>query len=1110
MCTLLLFLFFFTTTAQESNENLHDVLGYGFDIRNVDALNWVNSSKGKKLISTTSSTAIINDKTEVTHHFVTNPYEFEKKVLRSDRVSSPFQAQKSTAFHQVWNKEDHHNVLVVYTEKRLPLTSKHLENVTTKSLDSALVEDFRRVGRDITPEGFINRYGTHYAQKVVYGGVFLKRNLISNDDFIYSPYDSDEFTQRVIEDITASNAHQTDVDPYINSGKSNSFTIGGNVNASSYVEWIPSVQAQTAPIDVTLQTYSHLFRSLNIPDLADKDINIKLIDSVTEIATKKAQMSTQRNQENDFFKKYSLRFQQSLTSLIKKRSGSQSDNEVAYTGDLFFGGFSKDEAILKTEPLIDIGGIRLETLITDERVNLNKNIEFIVSPADIKEGYVSIWDDTKKLVKSKERTRLRVSGPEEAKTRFREALVRNVSKNVEITTIDGDLYEVGYTLALIKEKKILENNVQSYNSAMQTQLVSAAATGDIELLETLFENNNYRRIQGLIKSVITTKQSPEILNLILDNGVEPKVEDLDLLFEKDFYDEKKILTLLERKAPFKNNMIYKAVAFKSDNIIYALLREGAEPRNNDLAFALKKQHYPTIKALMSVEFEAFEASENELLLAVENNDEDLAKKFIALGATADSYILEKALNQNNDDLYNVIVPITEASNESLVVAAKADNTDLFKYFVDKNARVNDNRSIEIATDNNNIQILDLALKNGGEPTNALSYAIKKENDPAIRITLENKAQPDEVFTYAAQREDAQLFNDALLLFGGTPTVALNAAIKETQVLFAQSIIKNKRADIDLNDVISLAVSTENLEMIKLLVENDASPSQGITEAVRIENEPITSYLISQGAETLDPSLIQEAVKKQNLSLSKILIEQGNSDVNKAIVDASNTGNLEITQYLLEKGASTNKALDAAMETKNEDIILLLLEKNTDSLKPEFLYSASRKGNLKVARKLLENGLNPTGAIEDALRYKQIEILKILIEFGGIPAQEQLNTAIKYNVIEALPMLLEQDSINVNAPFEDDSYAIHAVFKTLDKNDQEMVTILVDNGGNLNIQNKAGYTVLHQLASQQAEVLPLLEYLLERGADSSIRDKTGNLASDYATDKKIKSVLKKNR
>lgn len=1094
--------------GQEQQILSNDVLGHGFDVRYVDALDWGSSSKGRTLFKGGSSTVTIAGTTPENYHFVTTPYEFEKEVLRSDSISSPFSANNSRAHYKGFGDNSNQDILLVYTEKRVPLIKKNLKSERTLTLDSAMVEDFRRLGRDITAAGFVSRYGTHYAQEVIYGGVFLKRNSITNDDFIYSPYDKETFKKKVVEDIIASHTDLNDTDPFINSGKSNNFTIGGDTDLKWFTDWEGSVSQKSVPIEVSLQTFSKLFSNVQIPDIEDKSYKIKLLDSIIEKATRDAQRLVNRPEESTFYKKFSLRFKQKLTSLVKKSAGTESGDTDAYTGDLFFGGFSKDEAILKTAPFIERGGIRLETLITDEKVTLNKQLIITAKPEDFERGYVSVWDDTKKLVKSSDRKRLRVSGPEEAKTAYKEALTKDVLKNVEITTIDGDIYEVEYILSLEKEKQLLENNIQDFNSALQTEIIAAANVGNLETLKSLFADNANRRIPGLVASIINSKRSNEMLNFVLDNKVLPTVEDLELLFLRENYDEEKILILLERGTPFKNNMIYKAVAYKSDKIIYALLREGAIPRNNDLSLALDNYHYPTVKALMSVDFEAFNAGKNELLLATENNDASLAQKFVTLGATADSYILERALLKENETLKNVIVPVTEANNATLEVIASFDNTDLFKYFVNKNASVTNNKSAELATDNNNIEILDLALKNGGEATEALAYAIKVENDSAIDVSLKNKAKPDILFSYAVKKQDAQMFNDALTIYGGTPSVALKEAITQNNVSFAESVIQNKRAEINTSESVSLAVSKENLDMVKLLVANDANPTEGIKEAVNVGNESITDYLVGQGAETLNPELIQNAVKNENLAIAKILVEKGKSDVNNAIVDASETGNTEITKYLLDKGAKTEDALLSAMETINESVILLLLDKNKAPLNPTFLLSAARKGNLKVMQRLLQEGMNPTPAIENAIRYKKYDILKLLLDQGGVPTQNQLKTALEYNFTSGIGLLIEQPPINLNTPFNNGKYPLHLIASEIQEDFKKILSMFIRKGVNLNAQDTEGSTVLHLLAQQNKNSLTLITELLSAGADPTIKDYKGKTPIDKCVDREVKSVLKK--
>ncbi|MFT5862606.1 MAG: ankyrin repeat protein, partial [Flavobacteriales bacterium] len=850
----------------------NDVLGHGFDIRYADPMSWGASSKGRALITGIPSTSTIQSTSPATYHFITNPYEFEHEILRSDSLQRPFLSINSAAYFKPLKQDGSDKLLFVYSKKKMTTSKASLQNGSLKKLDSALISDFSRLGRDITPEGFVHRYGTHFASAVTYGGLFLRRNLYFVDDYIYSPYTKEEFKQNLIEDMNAFYSREEDTDTHINTKIGDDFTVGGNTSADWHTQWEKTVQNRSHPIDVTLQRYSDLLKTVSIPGLEEKAVKVKILDSIISLYEGRVKDSLQRQLDPVFYKKYSLRFKQKLTKIVKTSMGRDTDDPNDYTGDIFFGGFSKDDAILKQLPLVEYGGIRLETLITDEEIQIDRNVIVTIKPEDLNRGYVSVWDDTKKLFKSKDRKTLRVSGSTEAKTVYKDALLRLVEKEVELETVDKDIYTVTYTLELLKDKGYIENTTTTYNYVLDTELVAAAAIGDIEKLSELFNRNGDRNSSGIIKAILVNKQSAAVLNFVLDQGVIATTEDLDIAFELEYYDAKKILILLERGAVPKNNMIFKAVAYKDANAIYALFREGAEPRNNDLAQALKIYHYPAVKALMSDEFEEFEAGKNELLLAASNNDEEMASQFIQLGAIADAYILEQATQFDNEALKNVIVPVTEASGKTLEVVAKINDTELFDYFVKKNAKIETNKAAELATDNKNTKILDLALKNGGEATEALDYAIEKDYKAGVVVSLENKAKPEAVFAYAIEHEYAQLFEDALVIYEGAPEIALQEAVKQDKIALAKTVIDLKPEDINTTNAVQIAVSNQSLSMVELLIENDADPNEGIQEASSRENVSITAFLIKSGAETLKPEYIQEAVKKENLELSKLLVE----------------------------------------------------------------------------------------------------------------------------------------------------------------------------------------------------------------------------------------------
>lgn len=1090
-----------------AQQDTPSVLGHGFDIRSVDALDWKKSSKGTALITGGNTTQINDASVSLAFHFVTTPFEFEEKVLASNIEGKPYLAINTHAHYKPLRQDGSDKLLFVYTDKNVPL-EKHFFNTTrSKPLDSAFVEDFRRLGRDITPEGFIHRYGTHYAQEVIDGGRFLRRNAIDVDEYIHSPYEKDEFQQKVIEDITAKQTNEEDATPFVDAKTSLSFTIGGDPTKYWPNSWEQTISNAPKPIAVSLQPVSDLLRAATNLDIENKADKLKLLDSIISSAIAATQERVQDPQDSPYYKKYSLQFKQEITSIVKKSTGREDENKTEFTGDIFFGGFSKDEAILQTKPLIKRGGIRLETLITDEKVILDRNVLITIKPEDIKTGYVSVWDDTKKLFKGNGRNRLRVSGPPEAKTTYKEALRRVITKQLTIETIDKDIYELEYTLRLVKQDEIIKNFESTYNYTLDSEILAAVSNGNKERLDSLFTRNGNSRSEGLIEAIIINKHANSLLNYVLDKGAIPTTKDLDLLFQREHFDSDKAIILLERGAKPKNNMIYKSVAFKAPELIYALFREGATSQNNDLNFAIKRNHYRTIKALMSEDFEDFEASKNELLLAAENNDEDLAQKFVDLKATADAYILDVALQKGNPSLEKVIVPVTEPTTKTLEVVARNDNASLFSYFISKNATLESNKAVEIAINNDNMSIVDLGLKHGGDASSALLYAIKKNNKAAIEVSLENNAEPDPVFAYAAEKDDEALFNQTLTVYGGTPSIALDEAVKRDALPMAATVLTTKAEDINPNRSISAAVANESLAMVELLVKNNANPTAGIENAIEFENVPITEYLIAQGAETAAPDNIKDAVRKENIELSKVLIEKGDSQANDAIIEAAVSGNIAITQYLLEQGATANKALASVIETKHQDVILLLLSQAKEAIDPDFLLSASRKGNTQVVAKLLEFGIDPTPAIGNAIRYKKPEALQLLLETGGIPTKEHFKTALEFNFYEGVQLVLD-NGYDCNIPFRNGEYPVHIVAASYEETDKDILSLLVSKGAKINVQNDSGETPLHLAAYLQEKDIAMPKLLLAHGASPIIKNKNGHSPIDYAKDKRIKSLLKK--
>lgn len=158
-----------------------------------------------------------------------------------------------------------------------------------------------------------------------------------------------------------------------------------------------------------------------------------------------------------------------------------------------------------------------------------------------------------------------------------------------------------------------------------------------------------------------------------------------------------------------------------------------------------------------------------------------------------------------------------------------------------------------------------------------------------------------------------------------------------------------------NNLLIKAAKNGWLRSVKFFIESGASinavDSEGkslLWHALRNGKDDVAKYLIINGANFTDPSFnnnsaLWYAVRDNKLDLASLLIEKG-ADTNAGdypvLVTATQQGNLEMVEMLLEKGALPNKivtkeyrasvsALFVAVANRKIDIVRALLKKNAD-------------------------------------------------------------------------------------------------------------------------------------------------------------------------------------
>lgn len=264
---------------------------------------------------------------------------------------------------------------------------------------------------------------------------------------------------------------------------------------------------------------------------------------------------------------------------------------------------------------------------------------------------------------------------------------------------------------------------------------------------------------------------------------------------------------------------------------------------------------------------------------------------------------------------------------------------------------------------------------------------------------------------------------------------------------------------------------------------------------------VTIVLLTGCASVPKLSPLQDAIIKNDVVAVRTLLSKG-ADVNATqgglllpLAQAASTGNTEIAKLLLQKGAQVNK---------------------TDPFGRAALLIAVMNGRVDMTRLLIQNGADvnlKNGENVTPLHWASADCAAILIEHGAdIHNRSKTNQvsplmdAAAAGNADKVRLLLEKGaSITETNRFKSEPLHFAANHANLDT-----ATVLIKKGANVNSINSEGKTplimviptVTYNSDSAAAQEFrnkksALIKLLLDNGADTSIRDKTGKTAMDYA-------------
>jgi ankyrin repeat protein len=206
------------------------------------------------------------------------------------------------------------------------------------------------------------------------------------------------------------------------------------------------------------------------------------------------------------------------------------------------------------------------------------------------------------------------------------------------------------------------------------------------------------------------------------------------------------------------------------------------------------------------------------------------------------------------------------------------------------------------------------------------------------------------------------------------------------VKLSESLKSPNYTDIEGNSLLYYAISSDCIEVVKILLDKGADINQKLgenrstplIEEITKGNIDVFKLLLERGADVngqtngITPLMV--AILKDNNEMAKLLIEYGaNVDLKSttgetALLIASGKGNVDLVSLLIEKGANVNiqnldgySALMVASIAGKTDIVKLLiqnganLELETPELGETALTLATANDKTEVVKLLLENG-----------------------------------------------------------------------------------------------------------------------------------------------------------
>lgn len=368
-----------------------------------------------------------------------------------------------------------------------------------------------------------------------------------------------------------------------------------------------------------------------------------------------------------------------------------------------------------------------------------------------------------------------------------------------------------------------------------------------------------------------------------------------------------------------------------------------------------------------------------------------------------------------------------------------------------------------------------------------------ENNVKIEVPEDVKDFFQFRFDEIIETGKVEVFKFALSLGIKPDNYYLKTAIENNQAEIVKIMLDS---DIDVNDFggefMSEASKVGNIDIVNMLLEKGANPTDGIVGASERGHKEIVKLLINKGADVtfIENLAIKKAAYYGHEECVKLLILAG-TDLNEALIKAVKKDRVSIIKLLIENGADISiddyKVLKEAIYRKKTEIVKILLEAEGNDLSsviknPEDFYTLAISRNYHEIVKLLIDARFPISDkfkkvyLNNAVLQNQKEIVKHLLDVGVEPYIDVFMNAISISTTEIVELFL---NTGVDVKERNDEILAILIIPGHEKmlelfTERKLLDVTVRN-------NKALKNAIDDLS------LPIIELLVKAGADINALD-----------------------